>query len=262
MICDFEGRAIGYEVRGKGPAVLLLHPFPFDRSFWDRTKLEGFRLVAVDARGFGESSLSGNFALDDLGDDAMRVLDHLGIAIAAGVGCSMGGYVALALAGRHAHRLSALVLVGSRAGADGAASRAHRDAVVAEIRDHGPDAFLFDIGTRLCGRSATAAQRTRTEQLARASSTNFSRALPAGILAMRDRPDRTTLLPQLRLPTLILVGDEDTITPPDEARAMKRMVPGAELEELAGAGHLPSIEVADDFERALSAFLEAHLLAT
>lgn len=261
MILETQGRAIGYDVRGDGPAVLLLHPFPFDRRFWQKTRIDGFRVITVDARGFGESTLTAELSIDDLADDALLVLDHLGVPMAAVLGSSMGGYVALSLVERHPHRLSALALVGTRAGADGETARANRDAAAAEIRAHGAASFLDGTAVRLCGRSASDPVRQRVQKLAEKSSSDFARALPALLLALRDRPDRSALLPHLRLPVLIVVGDEDAVTPPDESRAMKRAIPGAQLVELAGAGHLTSIEVAEDFERTVTAFLESNLLA-
>jgi len=253
-------RAIGYELRGEGPAVLLLHPFPFDRRFWSDTKLPGFRLVAIDARGFGESALTeSELSIDDLADDAIALLDHLGIPMAAAVGSSMGGYVALSLAARHPQRLSALALVGTRADGDGPNARANRDAAAAEIRKNGPGGYLDGVAVRLCGRSSTEVVRDRVRRLSDSASPDFSRALPATLLALRDRADRSALLPRLQLPTMIVVGDEDAVTPPDEARAMKRAIPGAQLVELAQAGHLPSLERPEATLRVLAAFLETTL---
>ncbi len=262
MIHETQGRAIGYEVRGEGPAVVLLHPFPFDRRYWAKTSLPGFRVISVDARGYGDSSLSGEVTIDDLADDVLTVLDHLGIPMAAVLGLSMGGYVALSIAARHPHRLSGLVLADTRAGADGETARANRNAAAAEIREHGPSSFLDDTAVRLCGRSASDAMRSRVQKLAAKSSPDFAHALPATLLALRDRPDRTSVLSELRLPVLVVVGEEDVVTPPDDARAMKRAIPGAQLVELASAGHLTSLEVSEDFERTVTAFLESNLLAT
>ena len=262
MIFSRGTSALGYDVRGEGPAVLLLHPFPFDRRFFGTLRLPGFRLVSIDARGFGESSLHGDFSVDDLAGDALALLDHLGIPMAAVLGSSMGGYVALSIAAHHPARLSALVLAGTRAGADGETARANRDAAAAEIRTHGPDRFLDGVSVRLCGRDATSTTRDHVQQLAAASSPEPGRALPAMMLCLRDRPDRTPALTKLYVPTLVVVGQDDSVAPPDEARALKKAIAGAQLAELVGAGHLPSIEIRADFERVVHAFLESTLAAT
>ena len=253
--------ALGYDVRGEGPAVLLLHPFPFDRRFFAGLSLPGFRLVSMDARGFGDSELRGEFSVDDLADDAVALLDHLGIPMAAALGSSMGGYVALSIAARHPARLSALVLAGTRAAADGETARADRDAAAKEIRTHGPERFLDGVAVRLCSEQASSAAHDEVQALASQCAPDPGHALPAMLLCLRDRPDRTMLLPKLYVPTLVVVGEDDSVAPPDEARALKRTIPGAQLVVLAGAGHLPSIEVATNFQRVAAAFLESTVLS-
>lgn len=256
-------RAIGYDVRGEGPALVFLHPFPFDRSFWARARaaLPDFRTVAVDARGFGDSALGEpGYSIDELGEDVIALCDHLGILMCTAIGCSMGGYVALSLAARHPARLSALVLVDTRADADGPEARANRQGASDELRAHGPSGYLDGVGVRLCGKSASADVREEVQHLAVGSSRDFSRALPAMLIALRDRPDRRALLPTLRLPSLVVVGAEDAVTPPDEARQMMRAIPGAQLALIDGAGHLPSIERRQAFDDTLGAFIRAALL--
>jgi pimeloyl-ACP methyl ester carboxylesterase len=116
-------REIAYDDAGAGgPAapVVLLHPFPFDRRYWAATAAAlapAYRVLSVDARGFGEAPASGPFAIADLADDLAALLDALGIAAATLVGLSMGGYAALAFARRHPARLAALVLADTRAAA-------------------------------------------------------------------------------------------------------------------------------------------------
>jgi 3-oxoadipate enol-lactonase len=256
-------RAIGYEVRGEGPAVLFLHPFPFDRRVWNgaRAALDGFRTIAIDARGFGDSQLGEpGFSVDDLCDDAIALLDHLGVITAAVVGCSMGGYVALSIAARHPARLSALLLCDTRADADGETALANRQAAIDEIRAHGPDAYLEGVAVRLCGRSASEAVRAEVQAAALASSTDFRRALPVTLEALRGRADRMALLSSLRLPALVVVGEEDTVAPPEHARQMQRAIPGAELATIPGSGHLPMIEQPERFNAAVRTFLAGELL--
>src|SRR6185295_15294462 len=118
------GRTVGCEDDGGTAAPLvLLHPFPFDRRVWGATAAAlraSHRVIAVDARGFGESVPDGTFSIADLADDVAALLDARGIATAAVAGQSMGGYVALAFANRHPARLRALVLADTRAAADSA----------------------------------------------------------------------------------------------------------------------------------------------
>src|SRR5438876_10419982 len=120
---------MGVDVKGKGPALLLLHPFPFDRRSWDEVTLRlsaHHRVVGMDFRGFGDSPASGPYSLEELAEDAATTLDQLGIAMATVVGLSMGGYVALALAEKHPARLAGLILCDTRASADSDAARQAR----------------------------------------------------------------------------------------------------------------------------------------
>jgi pimeloyl-ACP methyl ester carboxylesterase len=259
-------RPIGYEVHGEGPAILLLHAFPFDRRLWlplhGGALADSFRLIAVDARGFGDSAVpeADAFSLDDVGDDAVALLDHLGVISAAVVGCSLGGYVALSIAARHAARLSALVLVDTRADADGELARQNRDAAIAEIRAHGAGAYLDGVATRLCGRSSLEPVRQEVQRLAVTAAADPTRALPPMLAAMRERADHTALLSRLRLPALIVAGDEDSVAPPDVARAMHAALPGSLLSILPGCGHLPPVEQPEAFRAVLERFLLEALL--
>jgi pimeloyl-ACP methyl ester carboxylesterase len=252
-------RTVGYDVQGEGaPTLLLLHPFPFARGFWDniRDHLADHRTIAIDGRGFGESELGEpGFSIDELADDAIALLDHLGVPMVVAVGCSMGGYVAMSLAARHPARLAGLVLCDTRAGADGPEARANRDAAAMQIKQNGPQSYLTDLSRRLCSVSSSDEVRAQVQALAERSAPDAARALPATLRALRDRPDRTQLLGKLRVPTLVVVGTDDAVTPPDEADAMARAIPGAERAEITGAGHLPSVERPDAFLAELHGFL-------
>ncbi len=247
-------RPVGYEERGAGPPVVLLHPFPFSRLLWaglDEVLARRHRVIAIDARGFGETPLGGRYAIADLADDLASLLDRLDVPRATLVGMSMGGYTALGFANRHAGRLAALVLADTRAGADGAEARAGREVALRTIERAGPEAYLAASLPRLFSPAAPPALVTfaRARGEARASS------LRAGIEALRDRPDRTAELGAIRCPTLVIGGAGDQVTPAADLQAMAAAISGAELAVLPEAGHLCHLETPGPFERALSAFL-------
>src|SRR5579862_5339121 len=134
------GHEIGYSVAGNGPALLLLHPFPFDRRSWETVTeplAAAHRVVQLDFRGFGESAPGGPYSLEDLADDAVALMDHLGIPMASVVGLSMGGYVALALAARRPARLAGLALCDTRASGDSEAGRQAREDGIAKVKAGG-----------------------------------------------------------------------------------------------------------------------------
>ena len=251
-----DGVQLGYDVVGDGPALLLLHAFPLDRRMWRVTAAalaSRYRVITLDFRGFGESTLTAAPSLELLADDAAALLDALGLPIAAVVGLSMGGYVALAFAARHPSRLGALVLADTRAGADSPAARQGRDDGIALVRSSGTTAFVEPLPAKLL--SPRASEETRGLVRALAAQQRDT-AIAGALAAMRDRPDRSAELAALRCSTLILVGAEDTVTPPAESHAMARVIPGARVVLLPGAGHLSNLEAPDAFVEVLGQFLD------
>jgi 3-oxoadipate enol-lactonase len=259
MKARWENREISYDdARGAaGTPVVLLHPFPFDRRYWAPTAAAlvatGRRVITVDARGFGESDAAAPFTIADLADDLASLLDGLGVAAAAVIGLSMGGYVSLAFAQRHAARLAALVLADTRAAADSAEARRGRADAIALIGDSGVDVYLQRSLPRLLAPGAPAPIVSEARRLAE---TRADRII-AGIEALRDRPDRSAELAAIHCPTLVLAGAQDQIVPVQEMRAMSLAISdSARFTALAGAGHLSSLEAPAPFVTAVHGFLD------
>jgi pimeloyl-ACP methyl ester carboxylesterase len=248
---------LAHESRGAGPTLVLLHAFPFDRRMWSEELArlsDGRRVVAVDLRGFGESPLWGEPTVDELGDDVVALLDELGVPMAAVCGLSMGGYVALSVAERHRGRVAALVLADTRAAADSDVAKLAREATMRQVRDDGPAAFLDGVPERLLSRHASDDLRQRVRDLC----VDRSETILAATRALAHRPDRTSLLPRIDCPTLVICGGEDTTSPAPEMRSLAAQIPGAEYVEIAGAGHLSNLEAPDRFDEAVARFLAAH----
>jgi pimeloyl-ACP methyl ester carboxylesterase len=246
----------GYDDRGEGPATVLLHPFPLTRTTWagiaDALAARR-RVIAVDARGFGESPATGPFAIADLADDLAALLDRLEIARATVLGMSMGGYAALAFAARHRDRLSALVLADTRAAADSAEARAGRATALAALANVGPTGYLAASLPRLLSPHAPPAliAHVRSRAETRAAS------LCAGIEALRDRPDRSGELGAIACPTLVVCGVADQVTPPAEMKQISDAIAGARFVPIADAGHLSHLEAPGAFLHAVTSFLDA-----
>ena len=247
-------RQLAYESVGNGPALVLVHAFPFDSRMWRKASaaLAGQRrVITPDMRGFGLSDLgSGDHSIADMADDVAALLDALKLPAATVGGMSMGGYVALAFARRHRKRLQSLVLADTKAAADTPDARQGRQAAITLVETQGVAALLEKQIPRLLSASASEGLRAEVRRLG-AQPPN---AVIAAIRALRDRPDRTAELPEIAVPTLVVVGTQDALSPPEDGRAMAASMPRARVVEIPGAGHLSNLENPDAFAAALAGF--------
>lgn len=241
---------------GQGPVVVLLHAFPLARSMWRPqidTLRDAYRLIVPDLPGFGDSPLPASSTIDGYADALADLLDDKDIHSPAIVGgLSMGGYVALAFARRHSHRLAGLVLADTRAEADDATTRANRDKMIAQARSGPASAILESMLPKLLAAHASPELAQTVREL---GSAQKPATLAAALAALRDRPDATPGLASIRVPTLVIVGQDDVVTPPELARKLASGIPGAKLATIDKAGHLASLEQPGPFNDVLMAFL-------
>lgn len=257
MIARVGGVEIAYDDAGTGAPIVFLHAFPLDRRMWtpQAGALAGVaRCIAPDYRGLGESGGAGPYTMDRYADDVAALLDLLQIERAGFVGLSMGGYVSFALWRRHRARIRALVLADTRAGADTEEGRARRRELIELARTGGSEAVAAEQIDGLVGKTT----RQRNPDLVSAVRRQMAQAPVEGIVgaleAMMARPDSTPDLATIDVPVLIVVGAEDALTGPKEARAMHQAIRGSRLEVLEQAGHLSSVERPAAFNTVLSEF--------
>ena len=241
-----HGVNLAVEVEGEGPAILFVHGYPLDRTLWREQidGLDGYRRIAPDLRGMGESDAPDlGYSMSIYAADLAALLDALAVDEVVVCGLSMGGYIAFEFLRQWRSRVRGLVLLDTRAEADDAEARRGRDAAAATARDSGAGAIADTMLPKLLA-PATLNGKPDTVQRVRTMISNTPVAGIAGALAaMRDRPSSETLLPALAgLPTLVLVGEHDSVTPPERARTMAQAIPGARLAVIPGAGHLGPVE--------------------
>lgn len=257
-----NGLLIEYDEVGRGLPVVLLHAFPLARGLW-RPQVEAlaneYRLIVPDLRGFGGTSpFDGPPSVERMADDVAGLLDAInqrGPVVLGGL--SMGGYVALAFARRHAARLRGLLLADTKAEADTPEARANRDKMIEFAQSHTAAEVVEQLLPKLLGDETRAKRPEVVDEVRNLASAQKPTAIIEALRALRDRPDATPELGRIVVPTLIVVGAEDTLTPPDVAQAMASRIPNARLEVIAGAGHLANLERPDAFNAALRSFLQA-----
>jgi 3-oxoadipate enol-lactonase len=254
-----NGVTLAVEVRGEGPAVLFVHGYPFDRSIWSHqiAALDGYRRIAPDLRGMGASDAPDlGYSMEIYAADLAALLDVLGADEVVLCGLSMGGYIAFEFLRRWRARVRGLVLMDTRAEADTAEGRKVRDATAALARDGGAAAVAETLLPKVLARSTRTGASITAERVRGMMSSTPVPGLVGALAAMRDRPDSSPLLPELAgLPTLVVVGEEDELTPPETARALADRIPGARLVTVPGSGHLPPVERPVETTRALLEFL-------
>jgi 3-oxoadipate enol-lactonase len=259
MKTKVEGTEIKYEVRGSGPVLLLLHAFPLGLFMWDaqaEALSTSHRVARFDARGFGGSGQGDEpFTMERIADDAAAVLDALAVEKAVVGGCSMGGYAALAFARRHPRRLAGLVLQDTRAGADSEETKTVRATLAARVLAEGTLVAVEAFLPKLLGETV---QRTRPALVSLVRERILAaprQAIAAALHGLAARQDSSAALGAIGVPTLVLVGEEDVLTPPSEAEKLAAGIPNAGLERIPQAGHLANLENPQAVNAALARFL-------
>lgn len=239
---------------GSGPLVLFLHGIGGNRRNWfaqiDTLAANGFKAAAWDARGYADS--------DDYGGpldfrehfvaDVLRVADHFGAGKLHLVGLSMGGRIARNVALHSPQRLYSLTLVSASPGFNALSAEGVRR-FVAERQNRTPDSIR-----RLLGSEPRAgAYEELLESIGMIREASYRKTLEASVAQDRDAP-----IENIRVPACIIAGEEDSVYPPEIARAMAQRIPGAELVMMPGAGHLPNLEQPERFNEILLAFLGRH----
>jgi pimeloyl-ACP methyl ester carboxylesterase len=217
--------------------------------------IHGHQVIAVDLPGFGGTPLPNQpVTMATYADFLVNHLDQLRIESVVLGGLSMGGYIALEFASKYRDRLAGLVLMDTRETPDNDEGRAGRDKAIALAESEGSAAIAAQMGEKLFAASVTDSVRHRMRSVMEQATVP---GIVAALAAMRDRADHSATLASLSdLPLLVMVGAEDRLTPPADARRMAAAVAGAKLFEIEGAGHVPPVERPEVVTEALQQFLD------
>jgi len=243
--------------RSRG-VLLLLHAFPLSSRMWEPQLAfanDGWRIIAPDLT-HGNAATT---TMDDFAGDVVDLLDGLHVEDVVVGGCSMGGYLALALTRLAERYVRGLVLVDTRAQADTPEAIENRKKTLQLVNDKGTPAIVEDMIPKLLGETTKRTRPDVVERVRAMGLANSKESVAGMVRALMTRADSTALLPKIHLPTLIVVGAEDTITPPAMSEQMHGAIAGSELVILPEVGHLSSLEDPVAFNQTVSKFLEHRL---
>jgi pimeloyl-ACP methyl ester carboxylesterase len=237
--------------------LVLLHAFPLDHRMWDGVRAgvaEHIELITPDQRGFGDAPLGADApSLDTVAADVLSQLNGRRVVLG---GCSMGGYVAMSVLCQAPSQVAGLLLVSTRATADAEAGRTNRHAMASRIEAEGAGFVPDTVLPTLLGTETVERRPEVVGEVRALIASQDGAAIAWAQRAMAARPDSSDVLRRADVPTLIVRGEQDTLIPADEADALAGLMPKAEVVVLAGAGHLPSLEVPEEFTGAVARWLE------
>jgi pimeloyl-ACP methyl ester carboxylesterase len=243
---------------GKGTPVVLLHGFPLSGAIWEqqvKRLRENCRVIVPDLRGHGRSPApEGVYEMEQMAGDVFALLDSLGIQKAAILGHSMGGYAALAAWRTAPQRVLALGLICSQAGADTEEGRQGRYKTAEKVAAEGSKVVADAMSGKLFAPSlaADAPMRAQVRQIMEST---VSHGVVGTLKGMAVRPDVLPQLAEIKVPFLIITGDQDQVIPPAKAQAMAAAAPKATLEIIANAGHMPMLEQPEATTQAIEKFV-------
>jgi pimeloyl-ACP methyl ester carboxylesterase len=251
---------VAYTDEGQGTPVLLLHGYCGSRRYWDEVLpalAAQFRIVAPDCRGHGESEATeGVYTMEQLAEDAVQLLDALGLDRAFVLGHSMGGYAALAHAERYADRLLGFGLLHSTTFPDDGAGKAGREKVAKRVAEEGVNGHIDDLIPKLF---APEHRTSMPQKLRKALDIGYGTSplgAIGGALGMKERPDRRSVLERLNVPALLLAGEADGVIAPEKRFPVSRQ--GITAVELAGCGHMGMMERPEAFAEAIVSFVRSY----
>ncbi|OHB32255.1 MAG: hypothetical protein A2X84_08860 [Desulfuromonadaceae bacterium GWC2_58_13] len=258
MKATINGTTIAYDDLGAGPAVVLIHGFPFNRRMWQPQVSvivdEGYRVIVPDLRGFGESQVpESSWTLATLAEDLVQLLNYLGVGRAVFCGASMGGSVLLHLLDRYPDKVAGACFVSSRSRGDDMIEKVKQSKLVDKLSAGHREEVNLSLCTQLLGEETTLRHPDLNGRLKGWIESTDTRSLSWGLQAMRDRKDSTSKIRKVFQPALVITGGADRIVSPEHGRGLALTL-GAGY-EFPGCGHMVNLEQPESFNHCLIEFL-------
>jgi 3-oxoadipate enol-lactonase len=257
-----NGISLATHDEGNGLPILFIHGFPLSHSMW-RHQLEAFssdhRVIAPDLRGFGDSDVTeGTVTMEQHADDLVALLDELNVNEPVVLcGLSMGGYIAWQFQQKYPERLHALILCDTRAIADTPEGVENRKRLAKMVIENGSAAVASAMLPNLFSPVTSERQQASIDELRQTIASTSPQGIVAASLGMAERPDVTSILPNIKTPSLLIVGEDDGISPPEEMKAIADVMPNARLVTIPEAGHMSPLENPEPVNAAIREFLQS-----
>ncbi len=254
--------SLSYNYAGEGLIpVLFLHGFPFDKTMWSEQiehLKDSFCVIALDIRGFGKSKdEKSHLSMDLFADDVVGFMDKRKIKKAIVCGLSMGGFVALNIAARFPERLAGLILSDTQCIADTAEVKTKRMQTIDAINLNGSETFKDKFVESVFHTDSLENKKEIVRSLREVVGKNSDKALTSGLIALAERSETCSYLVAITVPTLIICGREDTVTPLEQSQFMHENIKGSVLKIIEKAGHVSNLEHPREFNLHVRAFLQS-----
>jgi len=242
-----------------GRVIVFIHGFPFNHEMWKQQVdllREDYRVIAYDLRGHGRSGVGdGQYAFEFFVDDLIGLLDHLKIGRAVLCGLSIGGYIALRAFERIPERVEGLILCDTQSGPDSNEAKLRRATTIRAVKTDGVSAYAEGLMKALFAPQSFTIRADVVEGIKETVRSTSSVGICGTLLALAGRTDTTASLSGIKVPTCILVGEHDGITPPRLSEEMRNKIPNSEFHVISNAGHMSNLENPDSFNKYLLDFL-------
>lgn len=262
MLKDIDVKGVRFRVadEGEGPVILFVHGFPLNHTMWQAQIAEfskTHRVIAPDLRGFGgtDGALY-SVSMEQFADDLADLLEALPVRVPVTFcGLSMGGYIGWQFVQRHPARVSKLIICDSRAAADSPEAAANRLKMADIVLKEGPEPVAWAMMPKLFAQCSTEQCPQIVASVRQMVMTSNPVAIAAAHRGMAVRPDVTAWLPSLKLPTLIICGEHDAISPTAEMKNVSEQIPGAQYVQIPTAGHMSPMEQPEQVNAAIRQFV-------
>lgn len=252
---------LSYNDIGEGRVpIIFLHGFPFDKTMWNKQcefLKKDYRVIACDIRGFGKSKDEKSpFSMGLFTDDLIHFMDKLAIDKAIVCGLSMGGFITLNAIKRYPERFEALILCDTQCIADTPEVKDKRIKAIATIEENGATSFNEGFIKNVFHKDSLLNKKELVADLSAVVFANTEQIITQGLLALAARTETCSTLGEINVPTLIICGREDAVTPLKQSEYLQKHISGATLKVIENAGHVSNLEQPDAFNECLSNFLK------